>query len=60
MFDLKKAMAQWRCSLKKSGKIGLEAVDELESHLYDQIDDLVSAGWTGQEAFKKPSLGLGT
>ena len=59
MFDLKKAIAQWRCSLKKGGKIGRETVDELESHVYDQIYDFVSAGWTEQAAFEKAVARLG-
>lgn len=59
MFDLEKAMAQWRHGLKKGGKISREAVDELESHLYDQIDHFVSAGRTQQEAFEKAVVRLG-
>ena len=59
MFDLKEAMTQWRGSLKKGSSISREAIDELESHLCDQIEQFVLAGWTEQEAFEKAVVRLG-
>lgn len=50
MFDLNQQIAQWRQSLGQSESIVRSDLDELESHLRDQIDHLSLAGLSPQEA----------
>jgi hypothetical protein len=51
MFDLNQQIAQWRQSLGQSESIVRSDLDELESHLRDQIDHLALSGLTSEEAF---------
>ncbi len=51
MFDLNQQMAQWRQSLGQSESLVRSDLDELESHLRDQIDQLTLSGLSSEEAF---------
>jgi hypothetical protein len=51
MFDLNQQIAQWRQSLGQSETLVRSDLDELESHLRDQIDHLSLSGLTSEEAF---------
>ncbi len=51
MFDVNQQIGQWRQSLGQSESVIPSDLDELESHLRDQIDHLAAAGLSQQEAF---------
>jgi hypothetical protein len=50
-FELESQVRKWRGHLRASGTLGEQDLEELESHLRDSIDDLVSHGVTTEEAF---------
>jgi len=52
MFDLNRAISDWRQGMLVSGVEAVEALDELESHLRDAFEHLVQSGLEHQEAFK--------
>jgi hypothetical protein len=52
MFDLEKAIADWRQQLGTGGLSKGEALDELESHLRDDVQRQIRAGLTPQQAFE--------
>jgi hypothetical protein len=51
MFDLNVAVMQWRESLEQGESMAKPDLDELESHLRDQVDDLGGSGLSEEEAF---------
>lgn len=51
MFDLNEQIAKWRSGLAESEKCSKADIDELESHLREEIDNLTPAGLSQQEAF---------
>jgi hypothetical protein len=51
MFELESQIRKWRGYLRSSGSLREQDLEELESHLRDSIDDLVSRGVTTEEAF---------
>ena len=51
MFELEKAIKNWRCSLLQNQNLLESDVDELESHLRDEVDSLMLAGLSVEEAF---------
>lgn len=52
MFDLENAIAEWRTQISVAGVKKKEIVDELESHLRDDIEQEIRGGQSPQEAFK--------
>jgi hypothetical protein len=52
MFSLEKAMGQWRQQMAATGIKKGEALDELESHLRDDIQQQTRAGLTARQAFE--------
>jgi Cytochrome C assembly protein len=60
MFDLNRAISEWRESMASRGIKSGEALDELESHLRDLVEEKLQAGFEGQEAFKVAVEQLGT
>src|SRR6185295_18020456 len=52
MFDLDSAIAAWREQLVRGGIGSPEVLDELESHLREEIDRQVQAEFTPQQAFE--------
>ncbi|MBD3412903.1 MAG: FtsX-like permease family protein [Candidatus Aminicenantes bacterium] len=51
MFDLEKAVKQWRQSLRKNQALEDGYMEELESHLRDKIDHLTEQGISEEKAF---------
>lgn len=51
MFELESQVRKWRGHLRSSGLLSEQDLEELESHLRDNIDDLTSRGVTLEEAF---------
>ena len=60
MFDLENAIKKWRKDLYKIEAFEDGYVDELESHLRDEIDGLVESGTDPKEAFGEAVLKLGS
>ena len=58
-FDLEQRIVDWRRQLARSGLNSAEALDELESHLREQIDRLLQSGKADQEAFRFAVAKLG-
>jgi putative ABC transport system permease protein len=59
MFDLDKAIKQWRKNLIKNEALEDGTITELESHLRDEIDNQMEAGANEEEAFKKAIQSVG-
>ncbi len=51
MFDLNQEISEWKRSLGQSESVTGPDLDELESHLRDQIDHLTLSGLSPEEAF---------
>ena len=51
MFDLNEEIAEWRSNLAKSEAFDASAVNELESHLREEIESLLSLNLSEEEAF---------
>lgn len=49
--SLEADITSWRAFIEERSRVGERDVDELEDHLRNQIDDLVEAGLSGDEAF---------
>ena len=52
MFELEKAIGEWRKEMATAGLKKGEAIDELESHLREEIQQQIQAGQTIQQAFE--------
>ncbi len=59
MFDLKKAVGEWKRSLRKFESLENGAIAELESHLLDEFDKLKASGLADEEAFAQASATVG-
>jgi putative ABC transport system permease protein len=59
MFDLEKAIAGWRKRMGADPALEPGYVAEIESHLRDKIDDLVSRGLSPEQAFEEAVRALG-
>jgi putative ABC transport system permease protein len=59
MLDLDKAIKKWRKELRKNEAMEDGYVEELESHLRDEIDRLCGEGLDRKEAFEKAVEGIG-
>jgi hypothetical protein len=51
MFDLNQAIAEWRNQMSASGIKTSEVLDELESHLRDDVDQQLRAGLNAEQVF---------
>ena len=51
MFDMNKALQQWRNDLTKAESCETADVDEMHSHLIDQIEALIASGLSQEESF---------
>ena len=51
MFDLNEEIAEWRSNLAGSEALDASAVNELESHLREEIESLTSENLSDEEAF---------
>lgn len=59
MFQLKEAIQHWRSNLLQNQTVTDTDVEELESHLRDEIDSLVLTGLNEEEAFMVASHRMG-
>jgi putative ABC transport system permease protein len=59
MFDTEKAIKQWRKSLRKSESMEDGYIEELESHLRDEIKRLEESGLSDEESFRRAIDQLG-
>jgi putative ABC transport system permease protein len=59
MFELEKAIREWRKQIAAEPSLEPGYIAEIESHLRDKIDDLVERGRTPQEAFDGAVRALG-
>ena len=59
MFELEKAIKKWKRSLARYESFEDGYIAELESHLRDNIDDLVDEGFSQEQAFGKAVENLG-
>ena len=60
MRDLERQIREWRRSMAQTSKHRPEALDELETHLREEIDRLMRAGTAAEEAFKLAASRLGS
>ncbi len=51
MFDLNEQIKKWRYALAQSEAFGKSDIDELESHLREEIERLITLKLSGEEAF---------
>ena len=51
MFDLETEVHSWSDHLRAHGNLSDADIHELENHLRDEIEDLIAAGLTPDEAF---------
>lgn len=51
VFDLEQRIRSWRAELAGHGSLRLADLDELESHLRDELEALAEAGLEGRDAF---------
>jgi hypothetical protein len=59
MFDLNEQIAKWRSSLTQSDRFSNSDIDELESHLREEIENLTASKLSEQEAFLVAAHRLG-
>ncbi|GAB5523754.1 MAG: hypothetical protein Roseis2KO_16260 [Roseivirga sp.] len=59
-FKLEEQIAAWRSELAGSGNISREDLDELESHLLDEVEQLTDCPLTEREAFMVAKDRIGT
>jgi len=52
MFDLDRAVSEWRQQMAAGGVKAADVLDELESHLRDNVDTQVQSGLSVQQAFE--------
>jgi len=60
MFNLEHAIAEWRQEMTEIGIKDEEYLNELESHLRDQVEQLIARGLTAEHAFKKAAEQIGS
>jgi len=59
MFELEQAIAEWRRQMTVGGLGDLEALDELESHLREDMDAQTAGGASARDAFASSVARLG-
>jgi len=59
MFELERAISGWRGELRSRGIKGSETLDELESHLRDDLEEQVRSGTEIQHAFDTARARIG-
>src|SRR5262245_33454429 len=60
MFDLERAISEWRRQLAGSGIDSPDVVDELESHLREDVQREMRSGLSAQQAFNAALQRLGS
>jgi hypothetical protein len=59
MFNLNKTVADWRCRMRAEGIHSIDALDELESHLRDEIDRQLRLGADEEQAYEAAAAAIG-
>src|SRR5438067_13169814 len=59
MFNLDEAIADWRRQMAAGGVKNPEILDELESHLREDVEEQMGAGSNTQQAFERAVQGIG-
>jgi len=59
MFDLEKAIAEWRRQMEASGIRGDQVLHELENHLREEIERQVKSGMDAEAAFESATQKVG-
>ncbi|MCA9135820.1 MAG: hypothetical protein KDB00_03650 [Planctomycetales bacterium] len=59
MFELEKAIHDWRHDLQQAGHFSEETIHELESHLRDGIAEFIEKGLTSKDAYTVAAARLG-
>ncbi len=59
MFDLEKAIKEWKKDLARNPALEDTYISELESVLRDEVAELVSQGESEEEAFRRACAGMG-
>ena len=59
MFELEKAVAQWRKRMEADPSLEPGQIAEVEAHLRDKVDDLTAGGMPPEQAFDKAVQALG-
>lgn len=60
MFDLEKAIKQWKKTLRKNESMEDGYLAELESHLRDEVENQINLGLPLEEAFERAAQSLGS
>jgi putative ABC transport system permease protein len=60
MFDLEKAIKEWRTELYKNEAFEDGYIEELESHLREEIEGLIDSGMDSKDAFMEAVLKIGS
>jgi hypothetical protein len=60
MFDLDQAMAEWRRQMTAGGITSSHVLEELESHLRDDVEQQMRSGSTERQAFETAVRQIGT
>ena len=59
MHDMEQSIAEWRKTIVAEHKVGRETIDELETHLRENVEQFVRLGMTEREAFQRAVAQLG-
>lgn len=59
MLNLERLIAEWRKNMMAAPKISHETLEELETHLRENVEQLVQSGMTESEAFERAVTQLG-
>src|SRR5438128_944474 len=59
MFNLEQSIAEWRRQMIAAGIKSPEALDEIESHLREDVERQTQSGASKEEAFKIAALRMG-
>jgi len=59
MFDLEKQIAAWRAEMLRAGLKNPNVLDELESHLREDVERQMSAGISVEQAFEDAATRIG-
>jgi hypothetical protein len=59
MHNLEQSISEWRRTMMTVPHVGPETLDELENHLRETVEQLVSSGVSGSEAFQQAVSQLG-
>ena len=59
MFDLDRSISEWRSEIAAAGITCPDTLDELESHMRDEVESQIRAGTAGEAAFTAAVQRLG-